>query len=266
MLNALQNTLLAAACLLLSACSPAAEIPSEDAAETPADNLTNILLVMTNHADMGDTGKPTGVWLDEASHPWKVFTTAGVDVTLASPLGGDVPIDPRSLEAIDEDGRAFLDAFAPNSDTTVEGTLSLADINPADYNAVFFAGGHGTMWDFPIHENVKKVGETIYANGGVVAAVCHGPAALIQMTTPEGAPLVQGKTIAIFTDDEERAVELEDVVPFLLETKLRELGANIQLAPNFQPNVAVDGRLVTGQNPASATGTAEGVLQALGLN
>lgn len=219
-----------------------------------------VLMVLTNHGEMD--GKPTGIWLAEAAHPYAVFRDAGYSVALASPAGGVSPIDPRSLRSVDAQGQAFLDRYA--SGEAIPGTLDLSNADLASYDAVFFVGGHGTMWDFPGSASVKRAGEVVYRNGGVVAAVCHGPAALVGMTTAEGVALVGGRRIAAFTNDEEDAVGLTGAVPFLLETRLRELGAVVEAAPNFEVNVVVDGRLVTGQNPASATATAEAVVRIMG--
>ncbi len=220
-----------------------------------------VLLVMTNHGEMGDTGEATGVWLDEASHPWAVFTEAGFRVVLASPEGGDVPVDPRSLQDIDADGAAFIERFARSGGRRVPATVALGEVEPSEFDAVFFAGGHGTMWDFPGSPSVRSVAESIYRDGGVVAAVCHGPAALVSLRNPDGTPVVRGKRVATFTDSEEDAVGLTEAVPFLLESRLRELGARVQVAPDFEENVVVDRRLVTGQNPASAEGTARATVR-----
>lgn len=219
-----------------------------------------ILIVVTNHAELGDTGAQTGYYLSEVAHPWHVFTEAGYAVDFASPLGGYAPMDPKSFDLEDPVNKKFwhtLDA--------VEGVVStqeLAALSPSDYEAIFFAGGHGTMWDFPSSAVVAGRIASIYSQGGVVGAVCHGPAALVGVEI-DGTPLVEGKRIAAFTNEEESAVELTDAMPFLLESKLRELGAEFVNAPNFQTNVVVDGRLVTGQNPASAEEAAEQIVKLL---
>jgi putative intracellular protease/amidase len=218
-----------------------------------------VVLVLTNHAEMGDTGRPTGFWLEEAAHPWVTFRNAGYGVTLASPTGGAAPIDPRSLADPDEEGLAFLDRFAEGE--TVHSTLPLARIDPDDYAAIFFAGGHGTMWDFADSPSVKQKAEAIYASGGAIGAVCHGPAALMNLRAEDGSYLVKGKGVTAFTNSEEDAVELTDAMPFLLETAMRNRGAEFTSAENFEPWVVVDGRIVTGQNPASARGAAEAVVE-----
>jgi putative intracellular protease/amidase len=227
----------------------------------PTNARPAVLLVLTNHGQMGDTGEtdePTGFYLSEAAHPWHVFNDSGWIVVLASPNGGDAPIDPRSLENPDEQSRAFLDKFADGG--VVPGTVRLTNMKASAFEAVFFAGGHGTMWDFPDSPSVRSVAEGVYRSGGVVAAVCHGPAALVNLRYM-GQPLVAGRRVTGFTNAEEDAVGLTEAMPFLLETRLRELGAEFVGAANFEENVVVDGRLVTGQNPASARAAAEAVVR-----
>ncbi len=218
-----------------------------------------VLVVLTNHGEMGDTGEPTGFYLSEAAHPWVTFRNAGYGVTLASPLGGPAPIDPRSLADPDEEGLAFLERFAEGE--VVNSTVPLSRIDPEDYAAIFFAGGHGTMWDFAESASVKRAAEGVYAHGGAVGAVCHGPAALLNLRASDGVYLLEGRGATGFTNAEEDAVELSDAMPFLLETRMRERGASFTSAGNFEPWVVVDGRLVTGQNPASARGAAEAVVE-----
>lgn len=220
-----------------------------------------ILLVLTNHGQLGDTGKRTGAFLVEAAEPWVVFTKAGFDVTIASPDGGEAPLDPKSLRKINADSQAFLDKFA--SDGVVKDTTALADIDPSEYDAIFFTGGHGTMWDFPTSDAVRDAAQRIYDQGGVLAAICHGPAAFVQLKDDQGKPLVAGRKLTAFTDAEENAGRLAEVIPFMLETRLRELGAEFDAAPNFKENVVVDGRIITGQNPASARGAANEVVKGI---
>ncbi len=229
----------------------------------PSDARPAVLLVLTNHADLGDTGEPTGFFLAEAAHPWHVFHDAGWIVVLASPKGGQAPIDPRSLENVDEESQRFLDKFARDGEDgmVVPGTARLTSMKASAFEAIFFAGGHGTMWDFPEGPGVRETAEGVYKSGGVVAAVCHGPAALVNLRGKGGKPLVAGRRVTGFTNAEEDAVELTDAMPFLLETRLRELGAEFVGAGNFEENVVVDGRMVTGQNPASARDTAQAVVR-----
>lgn len=220
-----------------------------------------ILIVVTNCATMGETGKETGYWMSEVSHAWVPFVDAGYTVDFASPEGGWAPIDPRSFDLEDKDNlRMWHDLDAVEALAT---TTPLAEVDPADYAAIYYAGGHGTMWDFPDSEAVQSVTSRIYEQGGIVAAVCHGPAALVNVKLTSGEYLVKDREVAAFTNSEEDKVGLTEAVPFLLETKLRERGAKPVLAPDYEKNVVVSGRLVTGQNPASASGAAEEVLKLL---
>ncbi len=218
-----------------------------------------ILFVLTSHDELGDTGQPTGYYLPEAAHPWRVLREAGHRIDLASPEGGAVPVDPESHDLEDEANAAFLEA----EEDALENTLAADAVDPSDYDAIYFAGGHGTMWDFPDCRPLIEATRKIYEDGGVVAAVCHGPASLVNVKLSDGTYLVEGREVACFTDEEERAVELDEVVPFLLETRLRERGATIRKAEPWQEKVVTDGRLVTGQNPASAEGVGEAVARLL---
>lgn len=203
------------------------------------------LLVLTSHDDLGGV-RQTGFHLGEAAHPWKELTDAGVDVDLASIDGGAAPQDGR------KDDDPIQEEFLAKMASQLENTLELSDVNAKDYDAVIFVGGHGTMWDFPNNPTVNALGRDVYEGGGVVGAVCHGPAALVGMTLSDGTPLVRGKTLAAFTNAEEEAVGLTDVVPFLLQSELENLGATHTASDNFTENIEVSDRLVTGQNPASA--------------
>lgn len=225
----------------------------------------HILLVLTNHRELGSTGRPTGFFLSEAAHPWEVFQRAGYGVQLASPAGGAAPVDPTSFDLKDAANAQFWKTFGNNSTTNpqVPETKSLAKVNPADYVAIFFAGGHGTMWDFPDSTAVQNVTAAIYEAGGAVGAVCHGPAALVNVPLSDGTPLVSERQVAPFTNAEEAAVELTKVVPFLLADALAARGAKLVQADNFQENAVRDGRLITGQNPASATKAATLLVEAL---
>lgn len=205
----------------------------------------NALLVLTSHDDLGGVRK-TGFHLGEAAHPWKELTDAGIRVHLASIAGGAAPVDGRDDD--DPVQTEFLSAMTEE----LQNTRRLSDVSPVDYDAVVFVGGHGTMWDFPRNDTVAALGRDVYEKGGVVAAVCHGPAALVGMNLSDGTPLVRGKTLAAFTNAEEDAVGLTEVVPFLLQTELEQLGATHTASDNFTEHVEVSDRLVTGQNPASA--------------
>lgn len=230
-----------------AASSPATS-PSGGAGATP-----RVLIVLSSHDRLGDTGKPTGFYLSEATHPHKVFKARGYQVDFVSPKGGKAPID--GLDLSDATNKAFMENKAYVRQ--IEETLAPGQVNPDRYEAIFFAGGHGTMWDFPDDEALMEMTRRIYERGGVVGAVCHGPAALVNVKLVGGRRLVEGKTVSCFTNEEEAAVKLEKVVPFALESRLIEAGAKVEKAGLFQAKVVVSERLVTGQNPASATGVAE---------
>ncbi len=221
--------------------------------------MKKVLFVLTSHDRKGNTGQPTGFYLPEAAHPWAVLQAAGFDVDFVSPKGGKPPMD--GADSADPVSRRFLGS--QEIARKIGSTPTPDQVNAADYSAILFVGGHGTMWDFPDDQSLAKVAAAIYETGGVVGAVCHGPAALVNLRLSDGEYLVKGKQVAAFTDDEERAVNLDGVVPFLLATTLRQRGANHRPAPNWQANVVVDGRLVTGQNPASAEGVGQEIARLL---
>jgi putative intracellular protease/amidase len=225
---------------------------------TATNDGDKILIVLTSHDDLGGTGK-TGFYVSETAYPWQVFSEAGYEVDLASPQGGEPPQD--GADRTDPVQKAFLDDAEMSR--KLARTLRPEDVDPEDYAAIFYAGGHGTMWDFPDNIGLAGIARDIYEAGGVVSAVCHGPAALVNITLSDGTYLVAGKEVSAFTNEEEAAVGLTGVVPFLLQTALEERGAKHVGGPNFQPQVAVSGRLVTGQNPASAGPVAEKVVTVL---
>lgn len=217
--------------------------------------MTRVLIALTSHGTLGDTGRPTGFYASEAAQPWAVFTTAGYQVDLVSVAAGRPPVDGR--DETDSDQRAFFAA------ADLDVTPRPSELDAADYDAVFFAGGHGAMWDFPDATDLTQLAAGIYERGGVVAAVCHGPSALVNLRLSDETYLADGKRVAAFTNQEEAAVGLTTVVPFLLADALTARGAIHVPAPDFTEQVAADGRLVTGQNPASARGTAEHVVKIL---
>ena len=227
--------------------------------------MNRILIVVTNHATLGDTGRATGYYLDEVAAPYYAFTDKGYDVDIASPLGGPAPMDPGSAAAADDaDGpsaRFLSDSIAV---TAIALTRPLAQVDPAAYDAVFIAGGHGVMWDLAVDDALAQLLGAVDARGAVIGAVCHGPAGLVLATRVDGTPLVRGRRVAAFTDAEETAAGLTNVVPFLLESRMRALGAVVVSAPLWADNAVRDGNLVTGQNPMSAASTAALVLEALG--
>lgn len=219
-----------------------------------------ILILVTSHAVLGDSGTRTGLWLEELAVPYLAFTRAGASVDLASPLGGAVPIDPKSEQEQSAEVKAFLaDAKAM---AAVKASKRLSEVG-SGYDAVFVAGGHGTMWDLPASADVATVLSKAWQQGKVVAAVCHGPAALVNVKDAQGQPIVKGRRFTAFTNEEEAAVGLTKVVPFLLESRLVELGGRFERAPMWQAHAVRDGKLVTGQNPASSSAVAAQVLAAL---
>lgn len=222
-----------------------------------------ILFVVTSADRVRGMPEPTGSWLEEIAAPYYAFKDARYSVTLASPKGGAAPIDPKSN--LPENQTASTRRFEADSSamSALRATLKLGSINPAEYEAIFFAGGHGTMHDFPMDASVKTMIETFYAAGKPVASVCHGPACLVSATKPTGEPMVKGHRFTCFTDEEETTVGLEKLVPFLLQSRLSEQGGLAETAPPFVMNVVVDGNLVTGQNPASAIPVAEAVIHQL---
>lgn len=215
-----------------------------------------ILMVVTS-ADAMTSGEPTGLWLEEFAVPYRIFKQGGAEIEVASPRGGATPVDPRSAPD-DTQKEEWHEA-----EQRLRQTKPLAEVDAADFDAVFLPGGHGTMFDLPGNPQLAALLEGFAAEDKVIAAVCHGPAGLVGVNGKDGRPLVAGRTVAVFTDEEERAVELDREVPFLLETRLRELGAQVDPAPPFQVHAVRDGRLVTGQNPPSSGRTAELTLEAL---
>lgn len=217
----------------------------------------NILIVLTSHASLGDTDKPTGFHLSELTHPVAVFEAAGFHIDYISPQGGKAPM--TGIDKEDPINAAFL------SDTDkmqqIENTLTPNQIQASKYKAIYYTGGHGTLWDFPNNKELSAIASAIYENGGVIGAVCHGSSGLMGIQLSSGNALVKDKTISCFTNDEEDAIELTKIVPFLLETELVSMGAKHEKSPNFEKKVVVSERLVTGQNPASAAGVAEAMVE-----
>lgn len=240
----------------------AALVALTSALPTFADERPRVGIVLTNHTDLGDTGKPTGFYLSEAAWPWKTFAEAEFEIVWMSPKGGLAHIDPLSLESEkDSASLEFLKTIAKDGRTVT--TSKISDHKADSFAAIFVAGGHGTMWDLPDHKPLQQLLASVYENDGVVAAVCHGPTALINVKLSDGKLLVEGKKVAAFTDAEEEAIGLTEVMPFLLSSKLESQGAILVDAENFVSNVAVSDRLVTGQNAISAQGTAEAVAKLL---
>lgn len=223
----------------------------------------NILMVLTSHDQLGDTGKKTGFWLEEFAAPYYVLKDAGHSITLASPLGGQPPLDPKSDEPdaqTDATRRFKADA---EGQALLADTRPLSTVDPAGFDAVFYPGGHGPLWDLAEDADSKALIERMLADGKPVALVCHAPAVLKNVVGTDGSPLARGRKVTGFTNEEEAAVGLTDVVPFLLEDDFRRQGALFGKAAPFTPHVERDGLLITGQNPPSSEPAAEALLEAL---
>ncbi|MBP0017470.1 MAG: type 1 glutamine amidotransferase domain-containing protein [Cyanobacteria bacterium SBLK] len=220
-----------------------------------------ILIVLTSHDTLGNTGQKTGFWLEEFAAPYYIFIDAGADVILASPAGGQPPLDPKSSEPDyqTEATRRFDGDKAAQE--KLAATLPLKDIKAEDFDAIFYPGGHGPMWDLATDEiNAKLAGE-FYNRGKAIGAVCHGPAALVKAKDKQGNSILQGRSLTCFTNVEETTVELDKIVPFLLETRLQELGGIFSNAEAFSPHCVCDGQIVTGQNPPSSEPAAKAILE-----
>ncbi|MBV8163259.1 MAG: type 1 glutamine amidotransferase domain-containing protein [Candidatus Eremiobacteraeota bacterium] len=222
-----------------------------------------ILMVLTSHDRLGDTGRPTGFWLEEFAAPYFVFRDAGVELTLASPKGGQPPIDPKS--DLPENQTPAMTRFKKDEEArkALANTVALADVRAEDFDTVFYPGGHGPMWDLAESADSRALLESFYNSGKPIALVCHSPGVLRHVRYQD-EPLVKGKHVTGFTNGEEEEVQLTHVVPFLVEDELLRLGAIFEKEKNWQPFWVVDGRLITGQNPASSTGAAKALLELLG--
>lgn len=224
-----------------------------------------ILVVLTSHDQLGNTGKKTGFWLEEFAAPYYVFKDAGVEMTLASPKGGQPPLDPKS-----DDPDAQTEAtrrFAKDADAqaALANTVKLSSVSAADYDAVFYPGGHGPLWDLAEDAQSIAVIEALHAAGKPIGAVCHAPAIFRHTKSPDGTPLVRDKPVTGFANSEEDAVGLTDVVPFLVEDMLKQNGGRYSKGPDWQSHVVVAGNLITGQNPASSEAAAKALLARLGV-
>lgn len=223
----------------------------------------HILMVLTSHSQLGDTGEKTGFWLEEFAAPYYAFLDAGANITIAAPQAGQPPVDPRSTapENQTEATQRFQDDA--EAQAALANPILLDQVNADNFDALFFPGGHGPMWDLASSDVNARLVESFYAQGKVIGAVCHGPAAFVAAKTPEGTSIVQGRRLTAFTNAEESAVQLDQVVPFSLETRLKDLGGEFSQADVFQPYVITDGKLVTGQNPPSSAPAAEAVIKLL---
>lgn len=221
----------------------------------------NVLMILTSHDQLGTTGKKTGFWLEEFAAPYYVFVDAGAKVTLASPKGGQPPLDPKSDEPdaqTDATRRFSQDADAKKA---LASTLPLGEIDPYDFDAVFYPGGHGPLWDLAESTDSKTLIEAFYAANKPVAAVCHAPGVFKHAKAPDGHSIVKGKKVTGFSNAEEDAVGLTDVVPFLVEDSLKELGGVYSKGEDWGVHVLEDGHLITGQNPASSEAAAQAVVK-----
>jgi putative intracellular protease/amidase len=222
-----------------------------------------ILMVLTSHSQLGDTEEKTGFWLEEFAAPYYAFLDAGANITIAAPQPGQPPVDPRSTEPDNQTAATERFQNDPEAQSALADPLLVDQVNADNFDALFFPGGHGPMWDLASSDATALLVETFYAQGKVIGAVCHGPAALVKAKTPQGESILRGKRLTAFTNAEEAAVQLDQVVPFALETCLKDLGGEFSQADVFQPYVVTDGTLVTGQNPPSSAPTAEAVINLL---
>lgn len=218
-----------------------------------------ILFIVTSHNKKGNTGEATGFYLGEVSHPWEVLHQAGYEIDFVSPQGGKAPVDGFDLN--DPVNKKFWED--PIYRAKIENTMKPSQVKPEAYAAIYYAGGHGAMWDLADDQVLAALGSRIYSNGGIVSAVCHGPAGLVNIKESDGKYLVAGKKINAFTNEEEEAVKMDKVVPFALETKLIERGAIFEKSAPWQSHVVTDQRVITGQNPQSAKAVGEAILAAL---
>jgi putative intracellular protease/amidase len=224
----------------------------------------NLLIVLTSHDELGSTGRKTGFWLEELAAPYYAFKDAGVTITLASPKGGQPPLDPKSSDpASQTDATRRFEADAAARAALAE-TKRLADVSVDDFDAVFYPGGHGPLWDLAEDRHSIDLIERAIAGGKPVGAVCHAPGVLRHVKDTSGAPLVKGRKVTGFSNTEEAAVGLTDVVPFLVEDMLKTNGAQFERSADWAPHVVTDGLLITGQNPASSEPAAEALLAKLG--
>lgn len=221
--------------------------------------MSSILFVLTSHDQLGDTGEETGFYFGEVTHPWDALTCAGHDVAFASPLGGKAP---RTRMKLDDPMDC---AFLENAEAVaaIDNTTPLSDIDPSHYDAIHLPGGHGAMWDFAQDGKLGDTIRQIYQQGGLVSAICHGPAGLVDVRLDDGSYLVTGKRLTSFTDSEEHAVGKAHTVPYMLESALRKRGADYRSAADFQPHIEMDQRLLTGQNPLSSRLLGNSMVRAL---
>lgn len=225
------------------------------------DHIMNILIILTSHDELGETGLKTGFWLEEFATPYFTLLDAGASITLASPKGGQPPIDPKSDEQDFQTAATERFKSDSNAQTVLANTSKLSDIKAEDYDAVMYPGGHGLLWDLANDQDSIAIIEAMVAANKPVASVCHAPAVLLKAKAPNGEPLVKGKKVAGFTNSEEDAVQLTDVVPLLVEDELIRLGGQYSKVDDWQSYAITDGKLITGQNPASSEAVAKAILE-----
>jgi putative intracellular protease/amidase len=221
-----------------------------------------ILFILTNHGFLGDSGIPTGWYLPEVAHPYNILSK-DFNIVIASPKGGQTPLDPDSVTMFKDDPESAAFLANPTSMKAMNESVPLSQIKSQDFVAVFYPGGHGPMFDLPHNAESHKLAREVYEAGGVVAAVCHGPAGLVNIKLSNGEYLVKGKQVTGFTNTEEDAVDKTKYMPFLLEDQFKGNGGIFSKAEDWAPHTHVDGRLITGQNPASASYVAEDILRVL---
>lgn len=222
-----------------------------------------IVMVLTSYDKLGDTGKKTGLWLEEFAAPYYLFKDVGAEITLASPKGGQPPLDPKSDDPASQTSAIQRFKNDKEAQQALANTVKLSHIKAEDYAAVFYPGGHGPLWDLSEDRDSIALIEALYAAGKPVAAVCHGPAVFRHTKIPDGLPLVQGKSVTGFANTEEAAIGLTGIVPFLVEDLLKNNGGNYSKAEDWQSYVVTDGNLITGQNPASSEAAARALLEKL---
>ena len=223
----------------------------------------HVLMVLTSHSQLGDTGEATGFWLEEFAAPFYTFEDAGAKITLASPAGGQPPVDPKSIAEQSQTEHTRRFEADVQAKAQLANTLPLSGLNSDDYDAIFYAGGHGPLWDLYADTHSIRLIQSALNAGKVIAAVCHAPAVLLAVKNSSGESLLQGIQVTGFSNSEEAAVGLTEVVPYLLEDALQGVGARYSKGPDWQPYVTVDGPIITGQNPASSVATAQALLSAL---
>jgi putative intracellular protease/amidase len=240
--------------------------PAADAHPSPPP-ARKVLIVMTNHSAYPSRSDATGLWLTELTHFYDVIQQAGYVMDFVSPTGGKVPLDERSLSWMYMDNAAKAHLTDPAFVARLQTTKSAASVNPADYLAIYYTGGHGTMWDFKGNKDLQRVAEAIYQQGGIVSSVCHGAAGLLDLRTAQGRPLIEGRVITGFSNIEETLSGVQDQVPYSLQDELQARGAKYDksIIP-FLSYAVTDGRLVTGQNPKSGKAVANAMLQVIRAN